>query len=115
MEQRFDENRDAFLQSEIVEFPYFKRRIDKRLALPWIYGDMLNWMRGLGYMLYRYIGPERLRLVELIRHPVATCRSMLAHYRDSSFAPFRSHGSCIERRVTRDLARMRTFGWAIWL
>ena len=34
-------------------------------------------------MLYKYIGPERLRLVELVRHPVATCRSMLADARRS--------------------------------
>jgi hypothetical protein len=81
MERRFDLGHDRFLQSEIAEFPDVQRRIDKRLALPWIYGDTLNWMRGLGYMLFKYIGPERLRLVQLVRHPVATCRSMLAHYR----------------------------------
>ena len=34
------------------------------------------WPYGL--MLSRYIGHDRLRLVHLIRHPVATCRSYLA-------------------------------------
>jgi hypothetical protein len=84
LEQRFEQDPNRFLRTEIAEFPHLKRRIDKRLALPWIYGDTLNWMRGLGYMLYNYIGPERLRLVELVRHPMATCRSMMAYSRATS-------------------------------
>jgi hypothetical protein len=81
LEQQFDEERTSILQAKLEEFPFIKRRIDKRLALPWVYGDTLNWMRGMGYMLHKYIDPERLRLVALIRHPTATGRSMLSHYR----------------------------------
>ena len=88
LEHRFADNPGSFLRSDLAEFPGVRRRIDKRLALPWIYGDTLNWMRGLGYMLYRYIGPERLRLVALVRHPVATGRSMLAHYRGTAQGTF---------------------------
>ena len=88
MEQRFEEDRDGFLAAELDAFPHLQRRIDKRLALPWIYGDTLNWMRGLGHMLYKHIGPERLRLVELRRHPLATCRSMLADGRQSAPVKF---------------------------
>jgi len=84
MEARFAADPTGFLRTELAEFPGVRRRIDKRLALPWIYGDTLNWMRGLGTMLYRYAGPERLRLVALVRHPVATGRSMLAHFRGDS-------------------------------
>jgi hypothetical protein len=78
MEERFEKDPASFLSTKITEFPSLMRRIDKRLALPWVYGDTLNWMRALGYMLYKYIGPERMRLVQLVRHPVATCRSKLA-------------------------------------
>ena len=78
MEERFQKDPQSFFDTTINEFPQLKRRIDKRLSLPWVYGDTLNWMRGIAYMLHEYIGPERLRLVELVRHPVATCRSMMA-------------------------------------
>ena len=88
LERRFATHPDLFLRSALAEFPGVRRRIDKRLALPWIYGDTLNWMRGLGYMLYRSIGPERLRLVALVRHPVATGRSMLAHFRQETRSPY---------------------------
>ena len=88
MEQRFAADQGSFLRTELAEFPGVRRRIDKRLALPWIYGDTLNWMRGLGLMLYRYAGAERLRLVALVRHPMATVRSMLAHFRTDAPAPF---------------------------
>lgn len=81
LESRFEVDPDSLLRAHIDDFPRLKRRIDKRLALPWIYGDTLNWMRALGYMLYRYVGAERLRLVELVRHPMAACRSMLAAHR----------------------------------
>ena len=81
MEQRFEQDRRSILLSRLEAFPFVRRRIDKRLALPWVYGDTLNWMRGMGTMLYQYIGPERLRLVALVRHPTATGRSMLAHFR----------------------------------
>jgi hypothetical protein len=84
MERRFDRGPEVLLRADISEFPFLKRRIDKRLSLPWVYGDTLNWMRGVGWMLYRYVGPERLRLVELVRHPVATCRSVLADARQSA-------------------------------
>ncbi|MCO5211926.1 MAG: sulfotransferase [Caldilinea sp.] len=88
MEQRFAAGREGFLRTELAEFPGVRRRMDKRLALPWIYGDTLNWMRGLGLMLYRYAGAERLRLVALVRHPVATVRSMLAHFRTDAPVAF---------------------------
>ncbi len=83
LEERFTEDPEGFLGTTIAEFPRLKRRIDKRLSLPWVYGDTLNWMRALAYILYQYIGPKRLRLVQLVRHPVATCRSMLADGRKS--------------------------------
>lgn len=67
MEQRFVANPGHFLRTVLAEFPGIWRRIDKRLALPWHYGDTRNWMRRLGHMLYRYIGPERLRLIALVR------------------------------------------------
>ncbi|MAF08769.1 MAG: hypothetical protein CL389_13080 [Acidiferrobacteraceae bacterium] len=81
MEGRFRKDPQDFLDMEITSYPRLKRRIDKRLSLPWVYGDTLNWMRAFGHMLYGYIGPERLRLVQLVRHPVATCRSSLADSR----------------------------------
>lgn len=84
MEDRFDADPESFMRTAITEFPQLKRRIDKRLSLPWVYGDTLNWMRAMGVMLYEYIGPDRLRLVQLVRHPVATCRSMLGDARKSS-------------------------------
>lgn len=84
VEKLFGADPVGSLQFALEQFPRVRRRIDKRLSLPWIYGDTLNWMRGMGYMLYRYIGPERLRLVQLIRHPTATCRSILAHVRGPS-------------------------------
>jgi len=84
LEERFIRDPEAFINTTMDEFPRLRRRIDRRLSLPWIYGDTLNWMRGLGLMLYRYIGPERLRLVELVRHPVAACRSMMTgHHRST--------------------------------
>lgn len=83
LEERFTEDPEGFLRTTIAEFPRFRRRIDKRLSLPWVYGDTLNWMRALAYILYQYIGQKRLRLVQLVRHPVATCRSMLADGRQS--------------------------------
>ena len=78
MEKRFTDDPKSCLDADLTEFPSVRRRIDKRLSLPWVYGDTLNWMRGLAYMLHKYIGPDRLRLVQLIRHPLATCRSILA-------------------------------------
>jgi len=63
MERRFDRSPEVFRQSDISEFPRLARRIGKRLSLPWVYGDTLNWMRGVGWMLYKNVGPERLRLV----------------------------------------------------
>ena len=78
LEGRFVNDPRSCLDVELTDFPTVQRRIDKRLALPWVYGDTLNWMRGLAYMLHKYIGPDRLRLVQLIRHPLATCRSMMA-------------------------------------
>jgi hypothetical protein len=99
MEDRFDGDPKGFMGTSITEFPRLKRRIDKRLSLPWIYGDTLNWMRGLGAMLYEYIGPDRLRLVQLVRHPVATCRSMLADARQSSQVEYSDIG--FAREVAR--------------
>ena len=84
MEDRFGTNPEEFLRMRITSYPRLQRRIDKRLSLPWIYGDTLNWMRAFGYMLYDYIGPQRLRLVQLVRHPVAACRSSLADHRPPS-------------------------------
>ena len=78
MEERFINDPSSCLNTDLTEFPAVQRRIDKRLSLPWVYGDTLNWMRGLAYMLHKYIGPERLRLIQLIRHPLATCRSIMA-------------------------------------
>ncbi len=76
-------DRESVFKARMEDFPRLRRRIDKRLARPIIYGDTLNHMWPLGYMLYRYIGPQRLRLVHLIRHPVAACRSWLAAERES--------------------------------
>ena len=84
LERRLESDPDAFVRADLAEFPNLMRRIDKRLALPWVYGDTLNWMRSLACMLYKHIGPQRLRLVELVRHPVAACRSMLAAERRSA-------------------------------
>ncbi len=110
MEQRFAADRESFLRTDLAEFPGVRRRIDKRLALPWIYGDTLNWMRGLGLMLYRYVGPERLRLVALVRHPVATVRSMLAHFRTDVQTAFSDVALAEElaQRWVRQYAMIRT-------
>ena len=78
MEEQFINDPSGCLNTDLTEFPAVQRRIDKRLSLPWVYGDTLNWMRGLAYMLHKYIGPDRLRLIQLIRHPLATCRSIMA-------------------------------------
>lgn len=78
MEERFINDPSHCLNADLTDFPAVQRRIDKRLSLPWVYGDTLNWMRGLAYMLHKYIGPDRLRLVQLIRHPLATCRSIMS-------------------------------------
>ncbi len=78
MEQGFINSPEGCLDADLTDFPAVRRRIDMRLSLPWVYGDTLNWMRGLAYMLHKYIGPDRLRMIQLIRHPLATCRSIMA-------------------------------------
>ncbi len=67
-----------FLNLNIAQFPKLLKKVEESLSFKFeIYGDTLNTMYPFGLMLYHYLGPERLRLVHLIRNPVDCCSSIL--------------------------------------
>ncbi len=48
-----------------------------------IYGETFHKLFPFGHILYKYLGPSKLRLVHLIRDPVTCCRSYLKVERDN--------------------------------
>lgn len=67
----------------LADFPRLEEKIMRQLSFPFeVYGDTLNHMFPFGLMLYKYFGPEKLRLIHLIRHPVGCGRSILKSERD---------------------------------
>jgi len=80
---KFVSDPDRFADLSIEDYPRLEEKILRQLTQPFeVYGDTLNHMFPFGAMLYRYLGPERLRLVHLIRHPVTCGRSTLMVERD---------------------------------
>jgi len=76
-------NPARFAGLSVHDYPRLEEKILKQMTLPFdVYGDTLNHMFPFGLMLYKYFGPERLRLIHLIRHPVTCGRSTLMVERD---------------------------------
>ena len=74
---------ENFKKLTVSDFPQLEEKILRQLAIPVpVYGDTLNHMFPFGYMLYKYFGPKRVRLVHLIRHPVPCGRSTIVAEKD---------------------------------
>jgi len=79
------QNKDKFKALTVDDYPLLKEKLFRQLTVPFeIYGDTLNHMYPFGYMLYKYLGPKRLRLVHLIRNPVDCGQSILKSERDDT-------------------------------
>lgn len=80
---RYMTHKDDFKQLEVTDYPVLLEKILWQATLPSpIYGDTLNSSFAFGYMLYKYFGSQKLRLVHLVRNPVDCCRSILKVERD---------------------------------
>jgi hypothetical protein len=80
---RYVRDIEDFKKLKVSDYPRLEEKILRQLAMPVrVYGDTLNHMFPFGYMLYKYFGPERVRLVHLIRHPVTCGRSTIVSEKD---------------------------------
>ena len=87
-------DKQAFQALELSDFPALEEKMLRHMAVPSeVYGDSLNHMFPFGYLLYKHFGPERIRLIHLVRNPVDACRSVLKAERDDS-----GHGRFAELR-----------------
>ena len=78
-------DKKQFQRVNIGDYSVLEEKILQQMQYPAeVYGDTLNHMFPFGFMLYKYLGPERLRLVHLIRDPVSCGRSILKSERDDT-------------------------------
>lgn len=76
-------DKEAFARLKIEDFPALEEKVLRQMSTgKEVYGDSLNHMFPFGYMLYKYLRPENLRLIHLVRDPVACGRSILISERD---------------------------------
>lgn len=81
--ETFVASEDRFRALRVEQFPHLERQILRQRSLAGdVYGDTLNTMFPFGLMLHDYLGPDRLRLVHLIRDPRSCGRSILKAERD---------------------------------
>lgn len=77
--------KEQFLSRTVAQMPRLHAKLAGQLYRPEkVYGDTLNHMFPFGYALYKHLGPARLRLVHLIRDPVACGKSILKAERDDT-------------------------------
>lgn len=83
--EAYTRDEEGYRDLSVRMFPRLEAKVLRQSLLPGaVYGDTLNHMYPFGLMLYRHLGPERLRLVHLVRNPVACGRSTLKAERDDT-------------------------------
>lgn len=79
----FTSEPERFWRLRVEDFPLLERKILLQGTIPAeVYGDTLNHMFPYGHMLYRYFGRDRIRLLHLVRNPIACCRSIVVSEKD---------------------------------
>ena len=86
---RYVADRNEFDKLRISDFRKLEDKLLWQAMIPSaVYGDTLNNMFAYGYMYYKYFGREKLRLVHLIRNPIACGRSILKVERENGGSNF---------------------------
>jgi len=86
----YHNSKDDFIKSNLRIYPIvYKKMLINKAHKTRIYGETYNTLFPFAYQIYRFCGADRLRLVHLVREPVACASSILRRERPSAGKGFK--------------------------